>query len=139
MAAAALSMRAALSSVVASTNASRSSFAGSRIVNAKATNGAKVSMVGAKGSWLPGSTAPAYLDGSLPGDVGFDPLGLGEDPESLAWCVSWVRHSRACDCRRVHVCECRGRCPGQPRAHAVVRSMLWGLRRAGGGAAAPYS
>lgn len=36
-------------------------------VAAKATNGAKVSMVGAKGSWLPGSTAPEYLDGSLPG------------------------------------------------------------------------
>lgn len=26
--------------------------------------------------WFPGSTAPSYLDGSLPGDVGFDPLSL---------------------------------------------------------------
>jgi light-harvesting complex I chlorophyll a/b binding protein 5 len=24
---------------------------------------------------------------SLPGDFGFDPLGLGEDPESLKWYV----------------------------------------------------
>lgn len=24
---------------------------------------------------------------SLPGDYGFDPLGLGEDPESLRWYV----------------------------------------------------
>ena len=37
------------------------------------------------GNWLPGSTPPPYLDGSLPGDVGFDPLGLGEDPEALKW------------------------------------------------------
>lgn len=39
------------------------------------------------GNWLPGSTPPPYLDGSLPGDVGFDPLGLGEDPEALKWYV----------------------------------------------------
>lgn len=35
--------------------------------------------------WLPGSPSPAYLDGSLPGDFGFDPLKLGEDPEALKW------------------------------------------------------
>lgn len=29
-----------------------------------------------KASWLPGSYAPPYLDGSLPGDVGFDPYAL---------------------------------------------------------------
>ncbi|CAH9078676.1 unnamed protein product [Cuscuta europaea] len=40
-----------------------------------------------KGEWLPGLTSPAYLDGSLPGDNGFDPLGLAEDPESLRWFV----------------------------------------------------
>merc|ERR1719408_659594 len=39
------------------------------------------------GSWLPGSEHPKYLDGTLPGDVGFDPLGLGEDPEALKWYV----------------------------------------------------
>lgn len=38
-------------------------------------------------TWLPGLDPPAYLDGSLPGDFGFDPLGLGEDPESLRWYV----------------------------------------------------
>jgi hypothetical protein len=37
--------------------------------------------------WLPGSTPPAYLDGTLVGDFGFDPLGLGEDPEALRWYV----------------------------------------------------
>ena len=29
-----------------------------------------------KAGWLPGSTAPPYLDGTLPGDVGFDPYCL---------------------------------------------------------------
>uniref|UniRef100_A0A803P9E9 Chlorophyll a-b binding protein, chloroplastic n=1 Tax=Cannabis sativa TaxID=3483 RepID=A0A803P9E9_CANSA len=40
-----------------------------------------------KGEWLPGLTSPAYLNGSLPGDNGFDPLGLAEDPENLKWFV----------------------------------------------------
>lgn len=35
--------------------------------------------------WLPGSTPPAHLDGSLPGDFGYDPLGLGVDKEKLRW------------------------------------------------------
>lgn len=38
-------------------------------------------------TWLPGLDPPSYLDGSLAGDFGFDPLGLGEDPESLKWYV----------------------------------------------------
>lgn len=37
--------------------------------------------------WLPGSDAPAYLDRTLPADYGFDPLGLGENPETLKWYV----------------------------------------------------
>lgn len=37
--------------------------------------------------WFPGSTPPPWLDGSLPGDFGFDPLGLGSDPETLKWMV----------------------------------------------------
>lgn len=42
-------------------------------------------MVNAKaGQWLPGSESPAWLDGSLAGDYGFDPLKLGKDPEKLA-------------------------------------------------------
>ncbi|QCE13920.1 chlorophyll a-b binding protein P4, chloroplastic [Vigna unguiculata] len=40
-----------------------------------------------KGEWLPGLASPAYLNGSLPGDNGFDPLGLAEDPENLKWYV----------------------------------------------------
>lgn len=37
--------------------------------------------------WMPGNPAPAYLDGSLAGDFGFDPLRLGSDPEALRWFV----------------------------------------------------
>merc|ERR1711977_231685 len=45
--------------------------------------------------WLPGSTAPAHLDGSLPGDFGFDPLGLGKDPQTLKWYrQAELQHSR---------------------------------------------
>ncbi|KAL2537049.1 light harvesting complex photosystem II subunit 6 [Forsythia ovata] len=44
-----------------------------------------------KKSWIPGVKAggnfvdPEWLDGSLPGDYGFDPLGLGKDPAFLKW------------------------------------------------------
>ena len=39
--------------------------------------------------WYPGNEAevPEYLDGTLAGDYGFDPLGLGSSPEQLAWNV----------------------------------------------------
>ena len=35
--------------------------------------------------WAPGVQPPSYLNGSLPGDRGFDPMGLGADPKALAW------------------------------------------------------
>lgn len=35
--------------------------------------------------WQPGSTPPAHLDGSLPGDFGFDPLNLGSNKAALDW------------------------------------------------------
>ena len=38
--------------------------------------------------WLPGSQPPKQLDGSLPGDYGFDPLNLGADPKNLKWCAA---------------------------------------------------
>jgi len=40
-----------------------------------------------KGEWLPGLDSPTYLDGSLAGDNGFDPLGLADDPANLKWYV----------------------------------------------------
>lgn len=40
----------------------------------------------AAGNWLPGSEAPAHLKNSnLPGNYGFDPLGLGANSERLTW------------------------------------------------------
>merc|ERR1711959_526533 len=35
--------------------------------------------------WFPGNVPPFYLDGSIPGDYGFDPLRLGTDSELLKW------------------------------------------------------
>ncbi|KAK1287409.1 hypothetical protein QJS10_CPB19g01750 [Acorus calamus] len=40
-----------------------------------------------RATWLPGLEPPPHLDGSLSGDFGFDPLGLGEDPKDLKWYV----------------------------------------------------
>jgi light-harvesting complex I chlorophyll a/b binding protein 1 len=55
-------------------------FAGSSSVSMLGcSNGSRVCMA----EWLPGNPRPAYLDGSAPGDFGFDPLGLGEVPENL--------------------------------------------------------
>lgn len=54
-----------------------------RSVRVAASNGAKATM--SRPLWLPGSTPPAHLDGTMPGDFGFDPLGLGANPEALRW------------------------------------------------------
>merc|ERR1711977_684568 len=45
--------------------------------------------------WFPGAPAPAWLDGSLAGDRGFDPMGLGADPTAL----NWFRQSELMHCR----------------------------------------
>ncbi|KAL6752780.1 light harvesting complex A [Haematococcus lacustris] len=52
----------------------------------KAWNGKKEAMLN-RPSWAPGFALPNHLDGSLPGDFGFDPLGLGTDAANLRWYV----------------------------------------------------
>eukprot|EP00798_Chlamydomonas_sp_ICE-L_P023352 gene23352-30604_t len=38
-----------------------------------------------RGVWLPNLVPPKHLDGSMIGDVGFDPLGLGQDAGRVKW------------------------------------------------------
>ena len=38
-----------------------------------------------KAKWLPGLDAPMVLDGSMAGDVGFDPLGFASSQKTLYW------------------------------------------------------
>jgi len=45
--------------------------------------------------WYPGKAPAAHLDGSLPGDYGFDPLSLSADPEMRKWMVqAELQHAR---------------------------------------------
>lgn len=52
--------------------------------------------------WLPGTEPPAYLDGNMAGDYGFDPLRLGANPETLPYLQEaelmngrWAMHATA--------------------------------------------
>eukprot|EP00249_Psilotum_nudum_P001703 c14337_g1_i1 orf=572-1366(-) len=73
-----------------STSPSPSVTNGFRVVG-MATKKASTKGATGKKSWLPGVRGggnlvdPEWLDGSLPGDYGFDPLGLGKDPGFLKW------------------------------------------------------
>ena len=69
--------------------AAKAAFAGKAVRGSVTTRAAVVStkVTCAAKSWMPGSKHPAHLDGSLVGDFGFDPLGLGKKPEDLAWYV----------------------------------------------------
>ena len=60
-------------------------FAGARPSVARSKRSACIARAAARPVWLPNVTPPAYLDGTLPGDFGFDPLGLGADPQRLKW------------------------------------------------------
>jgi len=50
---------------------------------------------GEAGLWLPNTTRPDWLDGSLPGDRGFDPLGLSKPTEYLQYDVDSLDQNKA--------------------------------------------
>merc|ERR1711948_168540 len=45
--------------------------------------------------WLPNTTRPVWLDGSLPGDRGFDPLGLSKPVEYLQFELDQLDQNQA--------------------------------------------
>ncbi|KAG6410128.1 hypothetical protein SASPL_128178 [Salvia splendens] len=61
-------------------SSSKSKFAASVSFGTNATTTSRFTM---SAEWMPGEPRPPYLDGSAPGDFGFDPLRLGEVPENL--------------------------------------------------------
>nr|KYP53823.1 hypothetical protein KK1_024397 [Cajanus cajan] len=87
---------------MATATAATSSFMGARLVEAQSGSGRVQARFGfgskkkaaakkvSKGSdrplWYPGAKAPEWLDGSLVGDYGFDPFGLGKPAEYLQEC-----------------------------------------------------
>lgn len=79
----------AVSSLSALQSAVQLKVGGRRSLNGTAiravSNGSTTRMASDRPLWMPGRPAPSYLDGSLPGDFGFDPLGLASDPEKLRW------------------------------------------------------
>jgi len=62
-------------------------FAGKALPARQVRVQARVTMSADRPMWYPGTSPPAHLDGSMPGDYGFDPLNLGSDPELLPWFV----------------------------------------------------
>jgi light-harvesting complex II chlorophyll a/b binding protein 4 len=48
-----------------------------------------------EGLWLPNTTRPDWLDGSLPGDRGFDPLGLAKPTEYLQVDIDQLDQNKA--------------------------------------------
>jgi light-harvesting complex I chlorophyll a/b binding protein 5 len=60
---------------------SSSSIVGARPSQARP----QVACAASRTTWLPNVNPPSYLDGSMAGDFGFDPLGLGADPARLKW------------------------------------------------------
>lgn len=68
-----------------------SSFAGKAVRSvarpAAAPRSASFTVRAERDLWYPGAKAPSYLDGTLPGDKGFDPLGFAANNELLPWYV----------------------------------------------------
>jgi hypothetical protein len=67
----------------------KASFATSRVARTPASRrGLSTRVQASRPLWAPEVEAPEYLNGTLAGDRGFDPLGFGANPQALLWCVT---------------------------------------------------
>jgi hypothetical protein len=98
------------------------------------TRSVRVAAAANRPTWLPNVTPPKYLDGTLAGDNGFDPLGLGADPARLKWCVRCARGARGA--RGIRDGAPGTAAPGCPQPHQPRlqrRRGAAGIRRWAGG------
>lgn len=71
-----------------------------KVANAAASAGQRLGGVGYRkfegdALWLPNTERPPHLDGSLPGDRGFDPLGLSKPSEYVQYSVDSLDQNKA--------------------------------------------
>eukprot|EP00239_Pterosperma_sp_CCMP1384_P006330 CAMPEP_0197853632 /NCGR_PEP_ID=MMETSP1438-20131217/23088_1 /TAXON_ID=1461541 /ORGANISM="Pterosperma sp., Strain CCMP1384" /LENGTH=271 /DNA_ID=CAMNT_0043468109 /DNA_START=49 /DNA_END=864 /DNA_ORIENTATION=+ len=84
-------MASAMASNAMALRSSASSFTGPNKLNAVSTRKAVatrslgVKVTAEKKMFFPGAVSPDYLDDTLAGDYGWDPLGFGADPVALRW------------------------------------------------------
>merc|ERR1712060_239822 len=99
------------------------------------SNGSSYKMEAVKvGNWCPGSVRPAYLDQTLPGDFGFDPLGLGAVPgaqglERFRECE--IFHGRWCMLAIVGMAAREGQCNHPQKKWTAVSMPFPSLGGAG--------
>mmetsp|Transcript_13042 Transcript_13042/g.19492 ORF Transcript_13042/g.19492 Transcript_13042/m.19492 type:complete len:212 (-) Transcript_13042:117-752(-) len=72
-----------------------SSFTGSRVAKSVASS-SKVAMMSEKSKSIPFMPKPEKLDGTLPGDVGFDPLGFSNFISLDFLSEAEIKHGRIC-------------------------------------------
>ncbi|KAK9858023.1 hypothetical protein WJX84_009826 [Apatococcus fuscideae] len=80
--------------------------------------------------WLPNTPRPEWLDGTLPGDRGFDPLGLAKPAEYLQYDVDQLDQNKAVNKAGKVLGQFKSNSSGAPRAQSLAPyDEVFGLTR----------